>query len=186
MNYEKNSCETQEQTIIRLIKENNKLHEEIIIKEIMTEGHSKGHEETITKLTEENNKLHEEIKILSNKLIVYNNMLKHIEYSVKSTVDQVRDDIFQKKKIKNESESEEIIMNKNRYDLKQMEFDANSMSRKAFKAKYMENFDNCLKAGEDYANLMEIASQLGIKDPQSIANKASKEDIERWHATING
>ncbi|MGD9152458.1 MAG: hypothetical protein PVG30_02215 [Gammaproteobacteria bacterium] len=100
MNYEKNSCETQEQTIIRLIKENNKLHEEIIIKEIMTEGHSKGHEETITKLTEENNKLHEEIKILSNKLIVYNNMLKHIEYSVKSTVDQVRDDIFQKKKNK--------------------------------------------------------------------------------------
>jgi 2-hydroxychromene-2-carboxylate isomerase len=94
--------------------------------------------------------------------------------------------IYFKKKIKNKSESEEIIMNTNRYDLKQMEVDANSMSREAFKAKYMENFDNCLKAGKDYANLMEIASQLGIKDPQLTANKASKEDIERWHATING
>jgi hypothetical protein len=92
-----NEKETQEETIIRLIEENNKLHEEIIIKKIMTEGHSKVHEEMITKMTEENNKLHEEIKILSHKLIVYTNMLKHIEYSVKSTVDQVRDDIFQKK-----------------------------------------------------------------------------------------
>jgi hypothetical protein len=49
----------------------------------------------------------------------------------------------------------------------------------------MVKFDNCFKAGEDYANLMEIASQLGIKDTQPIANEPSEEEIERWHATIN-
>ena len=76
-------------------------------------------------------------------------------------------------------------MNTNRYNLKQMEVDANSMSREAFKAKYMEKFDNCFKAGEDYANLMKVASQLGIKDPQSIANEPSNEDREKWNLAVN-
>jgi predicted nucleic acid-binding Zn-ribbon protein len=49
---------------------------------------------TINRLTEENNKLHEEIKLLNNKLIEYTNMIKHIEYSVKLTVDQIRHDIW--------------------------------------------------------------------------------------------
>ena len=76
-------------------------------------------------------------------------------------------------------------MNTNRYNLKQMEVDANSMSRESFKEKYMAEFDNCFKVGEDYSDLMKVASQLGIKDPQSIANEPSEEEIERWHATIN-
>jgi predicted nucleic acid-binding Zn-ribbon protein len=51
-------------------------------------------EQTINRLTEENNKLMEEIKMLNDKLIEYTNMLKHIEYNVKLTVDQIKNDIF--------------------------------------------------------------------------------------------
>jgi len=76
-------------------------------------------------------------------------------------------------------------MNTNKYNLDQMEVDANSMSREAFKAKYMGKFDNCFKAGEDYSDLMKVASKLGIKDQQSIANKPSEEDIANWNSAIN-
>lgn len=51
-------------------------------------------EQTIKRLEEENNKLQEEVKLLNNKLIEYTNMLKHIEYNVKLTIDQIKDDIF--------------------------------------------------------------------------------------------
>ena len=51
-------------------------------------------EQTIQRLEEENNKLQEEVKLLNNKLIEYTNMLKHIEYNVKLTIDQIKDDIF--------------------------------------------------------------------------------------------
>ena len=51
-------------------------------------------EQTIKRLENEILKLCEEIKILNNKLIDYTNIIKHIEYSVKFTVDQIRNDIF--------------------------------------------------------------------------------------------
>ena len=51
-------------------------------------------EQAIKRLEEENNKLQEEVKLLNNKLIEYTNMLKHIEYNVKLTIDQIKDDIF--------------------------------------------------------------------------------------------